>query len=469
MPTPPLTRRRFIGQTACAALGLTGIASTLGTLRLFNATLSAQGLPANNDFKALVCLFLHGGNDGNNVLIPRDTTGYAAYAHDRSILALPRENLLPLTLPVGDGRSLGFHPSLGPLQSLFNSGQLAVLCNVGTLVAPITRAEYIAGGAAVPPYLFSHNDQQVQWQTSVPDSPRKIGWGGRLADLLQSLNQGAPISMNISLAGNNFFQVGNQVLQYQVSTEGSLGLDQYTATWSPMKEQFAGLRDILGQSYGHLFEQHYADTIQRAIGNDTFMKSVLATVPDYTAKFARSKLADGSLNPIAAQLHMILRLIAGRAGLGMRRQIFFATLYGFDTHDAQLASQAELLGQLSGAMADFYQATADLGVAQDVTTFTASDFNRTYTSNGKGSDHAWGNHQFVLGGSVLGGQLYGSLPVLSVNGPDDTGTRGSWIPTVSTDEYSATLARWFGVNNTDLPLVLPNISRFSRPNLGFMA
>jgi len=466
--TNPISRREFIGQATCAGFSLAGALSTIGTLRLFNATVSAQGLPPGDDEKIIICLFLYGGNDANNMLVPRDLTAYNDYARDRGILALSRESLLPLTIPNDDGREFGLHPAMLPLQNLFNTGKMAILCNVGTLVAPITKAEYLSGGAAVPPYLFSHNDQQVQWQTSLPDSPKKTGWGGRMADLLQSLNSGSEVSMNISIAGSNFFQVGEEVIQYHVTPQGSIGLSQYDATWSPIQEGYQSMNQMIGRSYGHVFEQEYADIINRAIANDTLLKTALASVPSHDATFANSLLPDGSLNPVARQLRMILRLIEARQTLGMRRQIFFAALGGFDTHDDQLDDHNALLGQLSNAIADFYQGTANLNISEKVTLFTASDFNRTYNSNGKGSDHAWGGHHVIVGGAVNGGQLYGQMPALQIQGPNDTGTRGSWIPSVSTDEMAATMARWFGVSEADLPIVLPNIGRFAQPNLGFM-
>lgn len=462
-----ISRRQFLGQSACSGLSIAGLLSTVGTLRLFNASLSAQGVPAGDD-KALICLFLYGGNDANNLIVPRESSAYAAYERDRGILALNRDDLLGLNLPTDDGRDFGFHPAMGPLQNIFNNGNLAMVCNVGTLLAPITKAEYNSGGAAIPPHLFSHNDQQVQWQTSVPDAIRKVGWGGRLADLMQSLNTGSEISMNVSLAGANFFQVGEEVLQYHMTNNGSIGLDDRNSNSSPRMAQYHGMDDMLGQSYGHLFEQQYAQTTNRAIANDTLVKSALSTVPDYSDQFTRSTDADGNLNRVAGQLQMILRMIQARGTLGMRRQIFFAALGGFDTHDAQLEDHAALLHQLSNALADFHDATETLNMADQVTTFTASDFNRTYNSNGKGSDHAWGSHHMVMGGAVNGGRLYGEMPTLAINGPNDTGSRGSWIPTVSTDEMAATLALWFGVSVNDLPLVLPNIGNFDRKDLGFM-
>lgn len=478
MNDSPIHRRQFLGQAACAGVGLTSLLSTMGTLRLFNATLAAQGT-ATDDYRALICLFLFGGNDGNNVLIPADAAGYAAYANTRGILALPQEQLLPLANPNSDGRDFAVHPSFSRLQELYNGGKMAFLANVGTLVAPITKAEYRSGGAAIPPYLFSHNDQQVQWQTSVPDSPRKIGWGGRLADLTHSLNTDAQLSMNVSLAGNNFFQVGNEVFQYHISQSGSLGLSESTATYSPRKQQYQGMRETLGLSYSHLFESEYAAIMNRAVANDTLLKGTLASTPFFDRAptdarpldqnlFPTARNTNGNLTGVAGQLHMILRLIYSREVLKMKRQIFFCSLGGFDTHDDQLNDQSALLTTMNNAIYDFYKASESLGLADKATLFTASDFNRTYSSNGKGSDHAWGSHHFVVGGAVNGGQVYGNLPILQTGGPDDTSNRGSWIPSTSTDEYAATLAKWFGVSPGDMPLVLPNIARFRRADLGFM-
>jgi len=473
MPNEPkpssIARRTFLRQAACASIGFSGLYSAMSNLRLMGATLSAQGLPAGDDYKSLVCLFFYGGNDGNNTVVPYDTEHYNAYASARGILGLPRHSLLPLT-PLssgGDGREFAFHPSLTRMQSMFDAGKAAVLTNVGTLVAPITKADYQSGGAAIPPYLFSHNDQQVQWQTSVPDSPKKIGWGGRMADVMAAYNASSNIAMNISIAGNNFFQVGNEAFQYHVTPSGSLGLSQYDATWSPVREQYQALNGVLGLDHDHLFEAEYARIMQRGIANDGLLKSTLASVPEYTEYFPSHDPEEG-VTRLQGQLRMILRLIAAREQLGMRRQIFFCSMGGFDTHDAQLTDHASLLSEFSEAVGDFHTATEDLGCANDVTLFTSSDFNRTYSSNGKGSDHAWGSHQFVVGGAVQGGQLYGQMPVTILGGPDDTNSRGAWIPTTSVDEYSATLARWFGVTESEMSRVLPNIGRFANPDLGFL-
>jgi len=448
------TRRTFIRQAACAALGTSGVLSTLLDLRKISAATVAAG-----DYKALVCLFLYGGNDANNVIIPHDANGYASYAAARGGLAIPRESLLPLTLANGDGRDFGFHSNLAELQALFSNGKLALVLNVGTLVAPITRAQYLAGGAAVPDHLFSHSDQSVQWQTSVPDQVLRTGWGGRSADLLQSLNGSSKISLAISLAGTNTFEVGNTVIPYQVSPTGSIAFAGMTGS-ANADARYQGFKDLMALPKNNLFAQTYSDTVTRAIGNNELLTAALASAPPITTVFPVSSLA--------SQLNMVAKIISARNALGMQRQLFFCAVQGYDTHGDQLTAHANLLTELSQGMNAFYNATAELGVASEVTTFTASDFGRTFPTNGSGSDHGWGSHQFVLGGAVRGGRLFGTFPTLAVNGPDDTG-QGRWIPTTSVDEFSATLASWFGVSASDMPMVLPNIGRFANPNLGFFA
>ena len=445
------TRRTFIRQAACAALTTTGILNTIFDLR----RLSAAPLDTS-DYKALICLFLFGGNDANNLIIPHDASGYASYAAARGVLAIPQNSLLPLTLQNGDSRDFAFHPNLPELQALFNQGKLGLVANVGTLVAPVTRAQYLAGGAAVPPQLFSHADQSVQWQTSVPDVISKTGWGGRLADMLQSLNAGSKISLSLSIAGTNTFEVGNTVLPYVISPTGSIGLAGFDGS-ANANVRLQAFKDLLALPHNNLFEQAYADTVSRSIAANDLLTSALAGIPTFQTVFPNSSLG--------TQLNMIAKLIAARNNLGMKRQIFFCSVGGYDTHGDQLTGQGNLFTELSQGLNAFYAATNELGVAENVTTFTASDFGRTYPTNGSGSDHGWGSHQFVLGGAVQGGRLFGTFPTLAVNGPDDTG-QGRWIPTTSVDEFSATLATWFGVSASDLATVLPNIGRFAHPNLG---
>ena len=448
------TRRTFIRQAACAALGTSGLVSTIWDLRKLNAA------TLGGDYKALVCLYLYGGNDANNVLMPRDVNEYNIYAAARGNLAIPHASLLPLALSVGDGRQYGFHPGMPELTNLFNQGKLTMVANVGTLVAPTTRSDYVNGTAAVPQNLFSHEDQSVQWMTSVPDrGDIRTGWGGRAADLVASLNGNSQVSMSLSVAGTNTFEVGNTVFPYLISPDGSLGLRGVGGS-SNDNIRIDGFKKLLALPHSKLFEAAYSDTMTRSIAENEVLSSALAGVPPINTVFPGSELG--------RQLAMIAKLIAARNNLGMRRQIFFCAVGGYDTHGDQLGAQAGLLAELSTAMSAFYGATSELGVEQSVTTFTASDFGRTLPTNGAGSDHGWGSHQFVMGGAVRGNQLYGTFPTLAVNGPDDT-EDGRWIPTTSVDEFSATIARWFGVSDSQMATVFPNIGRFAHPNLGFLS
>ena len=473
---PEVTRREFLGNACCAAVGATGLLSALGSLRLMGAAASpangpqlpsTAGAPIASDYKALVCLFLNGGNDANNLIIPLGS-GYSAYASARSNLALPQASVLPFTPRTTDGRSWGLHPSVSELHALFNSGKMALLANAGTLVYPTTKSHYNARSVPLPPQLFSHSDQQVQWQHSVPDKPTTTGWGGRTADLLNAFNTSDQISMSISLAGKNTFQVGAKVSQYAIGTGGAVSLSGSTSSATSLDGiRFKAQKDIFAQSQSTLFETAFASATGDAIVSADLLNTVLAASPAITTVFPNTSAGN--------QLKMAARLIGASPTLGLKRQVFFVQLGGWDTHAAQLVNtdpvngtHAGLLAQISQAVNAFYNATIELGVANQVTTFTASDFGRTYRSNGDGSDHGWGSHHFIVGGAVNGTNLYGKMPTLTVSGPDDT-TQGRWIPTTSVDEYAATLATWFGVSPTDLPTVLPNIGRFAKPNLGFLS
>lgn len=444
------SRRDFMRRACCAAVGSTAIASTVWDMRMVNAAAAAA---APSDYKALVCLFLYGGNDGNNLIVPTDSAGYSAYAAARGGLTIPSSSLKGVTTLNSSGHTYGFHPACPELATLFNSGKLAVLFNVGTLVVPTTRAQFFAHNVPLPPQLFSHNDQQVQWQTSIPDQQSRTGWAGRSADLLASLNGNSSVSMSMTLAGANVFEIGNQVSQYSVTPGGSVGLDQIPA------DRVAAVKNLLTLPHSSLYETAFAQTMNRAIDNDALLKGALASAPALKTVFPATTLA--------GQLNMIAKLIGARTALGHKRQIFFAAVIGYDLHGGQMQPHSDLLTELSGAMSAFYNATVEMGVANSVTTFTASDFGRTLTSNGTGSDHGWGNHQLIMGGAVQGQRTYGAFPTLSVDGPDDTGL-GRWIPSTSVDEYSATLAKWFGVSATNLPTVFPNLARFAHPDLGFM-
>jgi uncharacterized protein (DUF1501 family) len=472
-------RRKFLG-ACCAAVSATGMLSTLAQLRMMGAVASpsngpvtpprAGALPA--DYKALVCLFLAGGNDANNMIVPFDTAGYNAYnsAAGRGAIALQRAQLLGITPRTTDGREWAVHSSLNAdvantnttgLKSLFDEGKMALLGNVGTLVVPTTKAQYSARSVPLPPQLFSHNDQQVEWQSSVPDKPFSTGWGGRVADLVDAMNSSSSVSMSISLNGQNSFQVGKRVVQFAVNPGGAISLSGSSTSAT----NAAGLRtraqnDLLAQQNGNLFDAAFAGLTSNAISDSALLSGILSGNPPFATTFSGSNLGQ--------QLRTIARLIAAAPQLGVKRQVFFARIGGWDLHDAQLGAHANLFADVSRNVAALYRTTVELGCADQVTTFTASDFGRTYNTNGDGSDHGWGSNHFVVGGAVKGGDIYGKMADLTIRGPDDTGTRGSWIPTTSVDEYAATLATWFGVSATDLPVVFPNIGRFAKPNMGFI-
>ena len=474
--TPDLSRRKFLG-ACCASVGATGLLSTLGQLRLMGAVASPDNGPVappragapQTDYKALVCLFLAGGNDANNLVIPTDNATYAAYAAGRGALALPQNAVLPITPRTDDGRTWGIHPAMTELRNLFNSGQFAVLANVGTLAYPMTKAQYSNGSVPRPSQLFSHNDQQVEWQSSIADKPFVTGWGGRLADLTNAFNTNNRISMSITLNGQNSFQVGKNVDQYAVGTGGAIALTGSGTGTSVNGLRTAALNDALALQNGNLFETAFGGLTTGAIGSSALISSVITGTSPFAPVF--NAVANTSLGQ---QLHMVARLVNAQQTLGLKRQIFFVRVGGFDLHDNQVTAgattsgaHANLLRNISQSLNAFNNALTQIGAQNQVTTFTASDFGRTYNTNGDGSDHGWGSHHFLMGGAVRGGDIYGRMPTFAIDGPDDTG-RGRWIPTTSVDEYAGTLAKWFGVSATDLPVVLPNIGRFAKPDLGFM-
>jgi len=480
------TRRDFIRQASCAAVGTWALTSTIRDLRLINAAMAQTSI---NGYKALVCLFLSGGNDANNLIVPTDST-YADYASIRGNLALPQSSLLSMrTGPnVGDpayadadGHTYGFHPTCPELQTLFGEDKLAAVLNVGTLLRPTTRAEFLTNATGTrPPQLFSHSDQVTQWQTSIPDQPPTTGWGGRVADLLNATaNPAGNLSMSVSLNGTNTFEVGNLVSQYQVSTAGAVTLSGSLMTSTGARAKV--LKDILALSHTNLQRTAYADVVERAIATGDLLNASIAgtaastDVPPGTWVWNTPFPNTGLGN----QLKMIARIIAARGptAFNMNRQIFFCSVGGYDTHTAQVTltptlnattgTHANLLNEISECLYAFQRAMEQLGVSNDVTTFTASDFSRTFPTNSQGSDHGWGSHHLIMGGAVKGGQTYGHLPTLAINGPDDTGT-GRWLPTLSVDQYSATLAKWFGVDTANMSAIFPNVSRFATPDLGFM-
>lgn len=479
-----LTRRQFIRQAACAALGTGALTAAVRDLRFVNAAV-AQSLPT--DYKALVCIFLSGGNDSNNLIVPTIPAEYADYSAIRSdVLALPLSGAPNVVLPISplnsDGHQYGLHPACPQLATLFGEGKLAVLFNTGTLVYPLTRAQYQSGAIAKPPQLFSHSDQITQWETSIPDRAPLTGWGGRCADLLAAMQPNAPISLCVTLMGANTFEVGNTVSQYSVTTSGAVGLSSVSGA------RLQSLTNILALPNPNLQVRAHADVTQHAIQTGGQLNAAIAatsaasywTVPFPTTVTAPTGGTAFS-SYLASQLRMVARLIeaghrdAASGGFGMKRQIFFCDVGGYDLHAGQtlgpgqttVGAHANLLAELSQSMFAFQRATEQLGLSSNVTTFTASDFGRTLLSNDSGSDHGWGSHHLVMGGAVNGQRTYGRFPTLAVNGPDDTDT-GRWIPSTAIDQYFATLATWFGVDSGNLSAVFPNLGRFSTPNLGFV-
>jgi uncharacterized protein (DUF1501 family) len=487
-----ISRRDFIRRAACAAVGTVAMTSAIRDLRLMNAAV-AQSSIGPSDYKALVCIFLQGGNDSNNLIIPTLASQYANYAAIRTpVLAIPSSAILPVTSLDGDGNTYGLHPSCPELQALFGEGKLAFLFNTGTMVYPVTRAQYLAG-LNKPPQLFSHADQQTQWQTSIPDQPPTTGWGGRCADLLNSVQPNAPISLMVSLAGANTFEVGNIVSQYSVSTSGAISLSMPgTPSGGANTNRLPTLMNILGLPYTNLQAQAYAGVAEHAINTSGLLNNAISNTvaTNYWSNSFPTKIIppEGSAaftSTLSPQLQMVARLIAAgstavaNGGFGMKRQIFFCQVGGYDLHTGQtnysannpnnvlLGAHTNLLAELSQSMYAFQRAMEQLGLANSVTSFTASDFGRTFPSNGQGSDHGWGSHHLILGGAVNGQRTYGQFPALTVNGPNDTST-GRWIPTTAIDQYFATLATWFGVDPGNLSTVFPNIGRFASPNLGFI-
>ena len=463
-----MKRRDFLRRSlgTFAGLGAYGAAGTLGNLKLLGAAMGAEhlgkGIP---DFKALVCIFQYGGNDPFNTIIPRDSATHANYSASRGPLAISQATaaalpLNPAVAPAGGGQ-YGLHPGMGRLQSLFNGGQCAVVANVGPLLHPITKSQYQNETVPIPPQLFSHDDQAHQWQTAWPDSATSTGWAGRMADALIDANSSSQVSMCMSLSGSNTLQVGNVVQPYFVGANGLDSVFFVENEWNQQRrDTFLAIQQLAQQQNAHVFERTYAGIMDRALTNHDLIQAALASTPAPSAVFPD--------NFLGAQLRMVARMISIRAALGMQRQIFFVSDGGYDTHDDQLAQHSTLLPNVSECLGAFYDATVELGVANDVTAFTASDFGRTLSVNGDGTDHGWGSHHFVVGGGVNGGRFYGTMPSLVNEGPDDAGW-GQIIPTTAVDQHAATLARWFGVSPGNLADVVPNIGNFGSSDLGFMA
>lgn len=470
-----ISRRKFIEQASCAAIGSTTLLSSILNLGMFNALASpTNSSDTDRDYKALVCILLAGGNDSFNMLIPRGTSEYNEYAATRSGLAIPKNELHNINPLSGTGGKLfGLHPSMEHVQELFEEGELAFLSNVGTLVEPITNAQqYNSGIKKVPLGLFSHSDQIEQWQTSVPQNRNAVGWGGRMADILHTLNTNNTVSMNISLSGSNVFQSGNLTYEYTISNQGSgiEGLQPFQDFYSNRgfldRTRNAAVDSLVADTYYNVFQKTIARVTRQSIDAQKHFEEAINMAPTFTTQFHTSNLSQS--------MQMIARVAAVHEQLGVKRQTFFVSYGGWDHHDEVLESQLVMLNILSRALADFNSALKEIGLHDQVTTFTISDFGRTLTSNGNGSDHAWGSNQIIMGGAVKGQRLYGQYPDLYLTGnPLVVTKRGVLLPTTSADAFFAELALWFGVSQSDLALVLPNIRNFyptgsTTPPIGFM-
>ncbi len=475
------TRRAFLRRSA--QLALTGAAlptalnlAAIGEAAAFNAT----------DYKALVCVFLFGGSDYANTVVTYDDASYDLYSAIRGGgagrtaggIALAQSalttTLLTPDVPLPGGRQYALHPSMTGLAGLYNSGAAAVQLNVGPLVVPLTRAQYSSGNRTLyplPPKLFSHNDQQSVWQSSLAEGA-KIGWGGRIGDLALSSNSKSLFTC-MSVTGNAVFLSGESALSYQVSTSGAVTINCVNSNVYSSSAVRSAMAELTRQSSVHVLQNEYNRVTARAIDSAVDLNAALSAYPATSEPF----VSFPANNSLSDQLRMVARLVAARSQLGATRQVFFVSLGGFDLHDNLVAQQATLLGRVSEAMTAFHNATVSLGVADQVTAFTASDFGRTLASNGDGSDHGWGSHHFVVGGAVRGKAFYGKAPPVSVGNTADASDQwhvgqGRLLPGTSVDQYAATLARWFGVNDTELQAIFPNLVNFGSGDypldLGFM-
>lgn len=483
-----VNRREFLRKSICAALGGASLYSAIGSLKLIGAAAAAQR--GFTDYKALVCVFMYGGNDSFNTIVPMSGTDYTNYLASRGDLAIT-SGQQALTPALGGGpTNYGLHPAMPELAGLFNSGKAAIVANVGSLLYPTTQSDYQDGTVPTPAQLFSHDDQTNQWMTSRSDDPNANGWGGRIADLLYSSNAGQ-VPMSITLSGQNRFQRGGVVNQFTVDPWGAScaasgspdcgpfsvttmsylgnGPESWLLPWQDpnvVADDVAAYNALIQSgTQTHVLERAFADSATRTIANSTLINTALNGVTLTTA-FPDTDLGN--------QLAAVAMLIKVRQALGMSRQIYFVAVGNYDTHGTQLVDQNDNLTELSQGLAAFYNATIELGIADGVTTFTASDFGRSLAVNADGTDHGWGGHHFVLGGGVNGQRFYGAMPSLAQyddnnpgSNPDDTGY-GQIIPKQAVDQYAATLASWFGVDASSVNDIFPNLGRFPSSNLGFM-
>ncbi len=458
--TTDASRRAFLQRSSLLAM-----AGAAAPWALNLAAMSEAAAATATDYKALVCVFLYGGNDYGNTLVPYDDARYTLYQGMRPTLAYTQAQLaatvLSPSVALAGGLQYAIAPELAPLLPIFNAGKMAVMLNVGTLVQPTTKAQYASGATPLPPRLFSHNDQQSVWQSSSPEGATS-GWGGRMGDLFESGNGNAVFTC-VNVSGNAVYLSGKTATQYQVSTNGPVALNGAAKPLFGSTACSTALQNLVTAASANVFENEYTRITARSLSAGGTLTAALAGGPTINTPFP----APGT-NGLADQLKLVARMIGTADTVAARRQVFFVSMGGFDTHDGLATIHPGLLTSVAQALSAFYAATVELGVANQVTTFTASDFGRTLTAN-DGSDHGWGSMHFMLGGAVNGGRYYGTPPVVANDGPDDVG-QGRLLPSTSVDQYAATMGKWLGISDTDLLTVLPNLGHWdaSQRNLGFV-
>jgi len=453
-----ISRRHFL-QLGAGALAASSVL-TLGDSRRAFASTSLGG------YQALVCLYLNGGNNGHNFVVPTSSSAYSVYAAGRLSLALPLNSLLPLNGAAPNGVTYGLHPSCKELQALFNAGTAAIVGNVGPLMQPTTAAQAIAGSVALPPQIFSHLNQSTEWQTGVPQAAVPYGWGGKIGDYFASQGVVPNVAFNISIQGSNTWQTGQATGPYTLGLAGPEFMQVLNNNYRGGLRQQA-TQALIAQAVGdpNLLVNAAAGVFNNSFVKGALMNNALNAAGDLKTSFPAGQLNDWGLSQ---QLHEVARVIKAQSQIGDARQMFFVELGGFDTHMNELATQAQLLSFVSQYVNAFWNGMIEIGMQKNVTLFTMSDFGRTLTSNGSGADHGWGSHHIVVGGAVAGGKFYGTMPNLTLGGPDDFGG-GRLVPSTSADQYAATLASWFGVPDTSLNSIFTNLPNFPVRNLGFLA
>jgi uncharacterized protein (DUF1501 family) len=456
-----LARRRFLKTclgTSAAGLGFFAAPRTLDLLNIALMSESqAATTPTDEDFKALVCVFLFGGMDSMHMIVPRSGNAYTDYQNSRRDLAIPSADLLPISPVNSQGQNWGLHPSMQDMQWLFNNKAASVVANCGGLIVPTSKTQYNNKSVQLPPQLFSHNDQQDYWVALGDGISVAKGWGGRFADMVYAQSPRAVLPMSFAINSNGPFLVGNNLQPLSVSPRGAI---KFEGSWDANLQ--STFESTIAMSQPTAMRREAGKRHSKAFENYKILDGILKAAPALNTVFPNTGLAK--------QMAMAAKLIQSRKALGMRRQIIFCGIGGFDTHDAQLNDLPRLLGEISGAFRAFFNASLELGVSDRVTTFTASDFGRTLTSNGDGSDHGWGNHHIVMGGAVNGGDIFGVMPDLRKDvSPDFVGYSNAMLPRISIEQYAGTLGKWYGLNDSQLNTIFPRLSGFSTRDVGFLA